>query len=111
MNTATITIEKAPSPNHFTRERRHAHGKDGGAVELCVSRHSSGKVTVYWNAHTGLGWFRGWRATRATEAEAMAFADEKWARLVAWLEKLVPKDEGRNGAVDAFSAQVASMVR
>ena len=53
---------------------------------------------------------RGWTATRATEAEALAFAEEKWVQLVAWLEKIEAQDAG-DGAAAAFSAQVATMMR
>jgi hypothetical protein len=112
MNKVTIEIEKAKGPGYVTRERRYASGTIGGAAELAVAR--DGKAfRVYWNARRAAGWFKGWRATKATEAEAFAFAEQKWSELVAWLQKQSPEqlDAGRNGAVDAFSAQVANMTR
>ncbi len=110
MNTVKmLTIEPATSPAQYTREKRYASGVNGGAIDLRVYR-DRGTVKVSWNVNRGNGWrAKGWKATRATEAEAMAFANEKWPTLIAWLENLVPEE--RSGAVDAFSAQVASMSR
>jgi hypothetical protein len=108
MNTAAVHIEKL-EPQFLTRERRHASGAEGGSVGLSIYRDGS-KFKVSWNINRGNGWrSKPWIATRATEAEATAFADEKWPTLVAWLEKLTPEENG--GAVAAFSAQVASMSR
>ncbi len=108
-NPATVTIQTADSDASLTRERRHAHGANGGAVSLSVSRADRGaSCSIRWNVNRGAGWAKGWKATRATEAEALAFATEKWPTLIAWLEKLAP--EASDGAAQAFSTQVATMM-
>jgi len=103
-----ITIAPAHSPMSVTRERRHAAGANGGAIELTIARDGTGHM-VSWTVNRGDGWSKPWACRRATEAEARAFADEKWPSLVAWLEKLRPVASG--GAAAVFSAQVASMHR
>lgn len=106
----TIEVEKL-GVEFMTRERRYGRGANGGAISLTVS-HERKVFVVRWNANRGRGrgWMKGWRTSRRAEAEAMAFAEEKWSSLVAWLEQLEPATI-QNGAVAAFSAQVASMMR
>src|SRR5262245_36186022 len=108
--TVTVHMEPAVSPASVTRGRCYADGERGGRADLSVARWSDTKWSVCWNVDRGRGWFKGWKATRASEAEAMAFAASKWERLVTWLEDLEPVERG-NGAAAAFSAQVASMAR
>ena len=103
----TVTIQPADSDAAVTRERRYA-SKGRAAVNLEVYR-DRGSVVVRWNVNRGRGWSKCWRATRASEAEAMAFVAEKWPALLTWLEQVEPVEGG--GAAEAFSAQVATMLR
>lgn len=109
----TVETELAESATQFTRLRRYGRGEHGGAINLEVARSAEdrGKVIVCWNVNRGNGWrAKGWRASYSgagAEAGALAFAEEKWPVLVAWLEKLEPVEVC--SAVDAFSAQVAGM--
>jgi len=118
MNAATVTIQSADSDACVTRERRYASGSEGGAIDLTVARKTRGTwgaatsgsgYEVRWAVNRGRGWGKAYVATRATEAEALAFANEKWPVLVAWLERLEPVSSG--GAAAAFSAQVVTMLR
>lgn len=109
MSNATVYIEKAQSENQVTRERRYASRPDGAAVNLEVYR-DRGTVKVGRNVRRTAWRSKGWTSTKATEAEAVAFADVKWGELLAWLEKLEAQDAG-DGAAAAFSAQVATMMR
>ncbi len=115
MTTATtpadlaITIRPAASPNAYTRETRYASktGDEGiAAIDLKIYR-DGGAVKVSWSVNRGAGWGKRWTTARASEAHAVAFADEKWPTLLAWIEKVTPVASG--GAAAAFSAQVASM--
>lgn len=104
-----VIVESRPaSPNAITRGHCYARGELGGAVDLRVDC-ERGVWRISWAVNRGGGFGRGWKTTRATEAEAWGFAAPKWAALVAWLEKLEPVE--CDGAGAAFSAQVASMMR
>lgn len=122
MNTITENaIQSASSADAVTRERRYASTAEGPRVDLEVYRGSGrtkgnerGKVYISWNVDRGAGWqARAWRTVRTgpdAEAQAFAFAEEKWATLMAWLGTVEPK-AGEHGAAEAFSAQVATMTR
>jgi hypothetical protein len=110
MQNITVENRKADTDAQITREHRFAYGERGGCADLQVSR-EHGKYTVIWNVNRGRGWrTKNWRASGLTHEKAEAFADEKWAALIEWLKNLEPEQRG-NGAVAAFSAQVASMWR
>ncbi len=109
MQTVTQSIDPAFSDNAVTRERRYASRADGAATQLEVVRESGGNFRVYWSVRRRAWRARGWKATRPSEAAAMAFANEKWPALVAWLEALELPESDRDGAADAFSAQLAGM--
>lgn len=105
-----ITVRKAETDDQCRREQRYAAGVNGGAVDIALHREWRRGRHVYdvrWNANRGRGWFKGYGRMNMTEEAARALFEERWAYLTAWLEKLEPVTGG--GAVDAFSAQVASM--
>lgn len=113
--TIAITINHIEDnePRVFTRRRRYASTNVGTRASMTVTRADRGnRHTIHWNVDQGRGWCKGWKCTRDDYETAIAFADEKWATLIAWLERTPSKAvPGENGAAAAFSAQVASMMR
>ena len=95
--TTTQHIVNADGPNASMRQRRYVDGAGKfGCLDIFFENLTTGytgrgrftgKVVVRWNVNAGRGWRKGWQAKFKSEAEAMAFADSKWATVVAWAEK------------------------
>ena len=95
--TTTQHIVNADGPNASMRQRRYVDGvgkfacldiyKEDLTTGYTGRSRFTGKVVVRWNVNAGRGWCKGWQAKFKSEAEAMAFADAKWATVVAWTEK------------------------
>lgn len=99
MNTTNIetTIEGPHDTvgRSYRRQQRTAvkQGAEGHAtVQLRVEAELGFEgFYVTWTRNKGAGWGKAWRKGGfATEAAALAFAEEKWSSCLAYLEKVEP---------------------
>jgi hypothetical protein len=88
-NAPRILVSKAETPAELRREQRTAEiGRFG--VTLAIWRDSYGYSSTRSKKGFVVCWSTGakrWQVSFKTEAEAVAFADTKWATLLTWLEK------------------------
>lgn len=106
----TVTYQPAEFPTACTRLRWFATcGTARASLNVAKLDGRAGYKTT-WVGDRGAGWGKRFSRTFATESDATMFGAIKASMLITWIEKQAPCAE-RNGAADAFSAQVSGMRR
>ena len=103
-------VESHPSALTFQRRYLSRDGDDCAAYLTC-GEDDSGAIYARWSVRRRGEWGRAFRKTFATRDDAAAFATHRWEACRAWLFNHPFEAPDERGAIDAFSAQVATILR